>query len=231
LPTVEREVNYVPVAKIDAPVSNLSARSLLWRLVLEFGRTYRARYDEETLLQQIDLLVQKCRTVLIIIDEIEQIQQHTLKRRVIDLANRIHLPIVWAACNPLRWIEGDAGAAGRWNDKVILEPYTGDRLSGLLSMLELLLPFSEASDLPLTVIKTSSKESSFGPAKLIEDLTKGITRDVMLLIAAASARAIAEGLPHLTPMLLQRTWTEDIQTKPAYERNVQAAINPIKRKS
>jgi hypothetical protein len=233
LPVVESEVNYVPIAKIDAPVSNLTARALLRRLILEFGRTYRFRYDEETLLEQIDLLVQKCRTLMIIIDEIEHIKQHVLKRRVIDLANRVHLPIVCAACNPLKWIEGDPEAAGRWNDKVTLEVYKGERLAGLLSQIELLLPFGEASELPLLAIAVDSNRKKLlpGPAKLIEDLTAGVMRDIMLLIAVASARAINEGLPHLTPTLLEATWKEDIQTMPAQNRNIKQALDKSKPKS
>jgi hypothetical protein len=232
LPVVEAEVNYVPIAKIDAPVSNLTARALPRRLILEFGRVYRPRYDEETLLEQIDFLVQKCRTMMIIIDEIEHIKQHVLKRRVIDLANRVHLPIVCAACNPLKWIEGDPEAAGRWNDKVILETYKGVRLAGLLAQIELLLPFSEASDLPLLEIEAISKKEKPlpGPAKQIEDLTGGALRDIMLLIAVASARAINEGLPHLTPKLLETTWQEDIQTMPAIDRTIMPALDKNKSK-
>jgi len=40
LPVVEQERNRVPIIGIQAPVSNQTARPLLWRMLLECGQTY-----------------------------------------------------------------------------------------------------------------------------------------------------------------------------------------------
>ena len=50
LPVVEQERNRVPIIGIQAPVSNQTARPLLWRLLLECGHTYLGGDNEEILL-------------------------------------------------------------------------------------------------------------------------------------------------------------------------------------
>jgi hypothetical protein len=50
-----------------------------------------------------------------------------------------------------------------------------------------------------------------GIARLIEQWTGGILRDIMILILDASARAIQQGLPSLSASLLEETWRR-IQT-------------------
>ncbi len=110
---------------------------------------------------------------------------------------------------------GDEEVAGRWNDFFELPPYTGERLSTLLASLELLLPFTQPSNLALPVIKDKSGVVD-GPAKFIELMTSGILRDIMILIRDASRRAIEADLPCLTPELLQKTWKK-IQRKKATE--------------
>jgi hypothetical protein len=49
LPVVEQERNRVPIIGIQAPVSQQTARPLLWRMVLECGHTFVTRDNEEIL--------------------------------------------------------------------------------------------------------------------------------------------------------------------------------------
>ena len=216
LPTIEVERNHVPIIKIDAPVSNRTPKPLFQRMILECGRTY-LRYDnEEELLMQLVLCLQKCGVEMIVVDEIQHIVLPELRRRLLEISNLVQgIPVVCASCHPLRWIEDDAEVAGRWNDCFWLRQYTGERLSALLSFVELLLPFTEASYLYLHEIKTSGTlrggEAADGPARLIEKLTGGILRDIMILVTDASRRAIEQNKPRLSPSLLEATW-QDIQT-------------------
>src|SRR5713101_7888210 len=206
LPVVEESRNFVPVVKIDAPVSNKTPRALLQRLILECGLTYLQGDTEEDLNQKLGLYFQQCGVVLIIIDEVEQISHPEMKRRVLDLSNRTQgVPFICASCKPTTWVMGDEEVAGRWNDFFELPPYTGERLSALLASLELLLPFTQPSNLALPEIKDKSGQVG-GPAKFIELMTGGILRDIMILIRDASRRAIEANLPCLTPELLQTTW-------------------------
>ena len=81
-----------------------------------------------------------------------------------------------------------------------------------MAFIELLLPFSQDSLLAVRHLKVSSKpEQTVGSATLIEQFTGGILRDIMLLVIEASARAIKQNLPHLTPSLLVTSW-QAIQT-------------------
>lgn len=45
-----------------------------------------------------------------------------------------------------------------------------------------------------------------GPAKLIQEWTGGILRDIMILIRDASQQAIENDLPCLSPKLLEEAW-------------------------
>jgi hypothetical protein len=87
--------------------------------------------------------------------------------------------------------------------------FNRDRLSDLLSFLETLLPFSQESNLALQEVKSGTTMID-GPAKLIEEWTGGILRDIMILIRDASRQAIENDLPCLSPELLGKTW-KDIQ--------------------
>jgi len=213
-PVVETERNRVPVIKIDAPVSNRTPKPLFQRILMECGATYTATDNEEVLLMKLILFLQRCRSELLIVDEVEHITSPDLRRRVLEISNLTHgLPIVCASCHPLRWIEGDAEVRGRWNDYFELRQYTGQRLQRLLAFLELLLPFTGDAFLADHTLFPASKEGrqTDGPARLIEQWTGGILRDIMLLMLEASARAIRRNMPHLTPLLLEETW-RDIQT-------------------
>src|SRR5258708_1951503 len=206
LAVVEESRNFVPVIKVDAPVSNKTPRALLQRLILECGLTYLQGDTEEELNQKLALYFQQCGVELIIIDEVEHISHPEMKRRVLDLSNMTQgVPFICASCNPATWVMGDEEVAGRWNDFFELPPYTGERLSSLLASIELLLPFTQPSHLALHTLKENSRVVD-GPAKFIELTTEGILRDIMILIRDASRMAIENDLPCLTPDLLEKTW-------------------------
>jgi len=177
LPVVEKERNRVPIIGIEAPVSQNTARPLLWRMLLECGRTYVARDNEEILLMKLVLYFQQCGVELIVIDEVQHIKRPELKRRVLEVSNLSRgIPIICAATHPISWTEGDPEIKGRWNDMFQLAQYTGARLDGLLATIELFLPFSQDSFLSRREV-----EGSPGPASLIEQWTGGILRDIMIL--------------------------------------------------
>ena len=208
LPVVEQERNRVPIVGIQAPVSNQTARPLLWRLLLECGQTYVKSDNEEILLMKLVLYFQKCGVELIVIDEVQHIKRPELKRRVLEVSNMTRgIPIICASCHPIEWTEGDAEVKGRWNDFFELKQYTGTRLQDLLATIELFLPFSQNSPLTLRSI-----EGKPGPATLIEQWTGGILRDIMILIRDACRRAIEGNHNFLQQEILEATW-KDIQTK------------------
>jgi hypothetical protein len=214
LPRVTDERTYVPIVKIDAPVSNHTPKPLFQRMILECGLLAEERDNEEDLLMKLTLCFQQCQVEVLIVDEIEHITTPRLRRRLLEVSNLTHgLPIICASCHPLRWTEGDAEVQGRWNDCFELKQYTGPRLQQLLTFIELLLPFTQDSALACLTLRTGLKKRDEvdGPARLIERWTGGILRDIMILIAEASARAINQDLPNLSPALLATTW-QHIQT-------------------
>jgi hypothetical protein len=208
LPVVEKERNRVPIIGIQAPVSQNTARPLLWRMLLECGQTYVKSDNEEILLMKLVLYFQKCGVELIVIDEVQHIQRPEFKRRVLEISNMTRgIPIICAATHPIAWTEGDAEIKGRWNDVFQLWQYTGTRLDDLLATIELFLPFSQDSHL-----SKRECEGSPGPAALIEQWTGGILRDIMILIRDGCRRAIEGGHASLKPETLEASW-KDIQTK------------------
>lgn len=213
LPTVMAECNHVPIVKIDAPVSNHTPKPLFQRMILECGLLASEQDNEEDLLMKLTLCFQQCRVELLIVDEIEHITTPRLRRRLLEVSNLSYgLPIICASCHPLRWAEGDAEVQGRWNDSFELQQYTGERLQQLLAFIELLLPFTQDSALAAQALPPQNKRrETAGPARLIEQWTGGILRDIMILIAEASARAIEQDLPGLSATLLAATW-QNIQT-------------------
>ena len=212
IPTVEALRNRIPIIKVDAPVSNATPKTLLRRMILECGLTYLKGDDEEDLLMQLDLYLQQCDVELIIVDEIEHISRPEMRRRLLDISNMTQgIPMICASCNPTSWVVGDVEVAGRWNDYFELPQYLGERLSDLLTFIEILLPFSQESNLALPQVQ-SGTDMIDGPAKLIQQWTSGILRDIMILIRDASQRAIEKDLPCLSPRLLDETW-KGIQEK------------------
>lgn len=75
LPTVEPERNRVPIIGVEAPVSQNTAKPLLWRMLLECGQTYVRGDNEEVLLMKLVLYFQKCGVELIVIDEVQHIKR------------------------------------------------------------------------------------------------------------------------------------------------------------
>src|SRR6266446_4145298 len=204
MPVVEKERNRVPIIGIEAPVSQNTARPLLWRMLLGCGQTYATRDNEEILLMKLVLYFQQCGVELIVIDEVQHIQRPELKRRVLEVSNMTRgIPMICAATHPITWTEGDAEIKGRWNDIFQLTQYTGTRLDGLLATIELFLPFSQDSHLA-----TRSVEGSPGAASLIEQWTGGILRDIMILIRDACRRAIEESRPCLEQPILEAAWEQ-----------------------
>lgn len=208
LPTVEHERNHVPIIGIEAPVSQNTARPLLWRILSECGRTYVKSDNEEILLMKLVLYFQQCGVELLVIDEIQHVKRPELKRRVLEISNRNRgVPIICAATHPIAWTEGDAEIKGRWNDVFQLTQYTGERLDGLLATLELFLPFSQDS-----LLSARAVDGKPGPATLIEQWTGGILRDIMILVRDACHRAIEQNRPCLDTQILETAW-RDIQTE------------------
>jgi Bacterial TniB protein len=208
LPVVEKERNRVPIIGIEAPVSQNTARPLLWRMLLECGQTYVKNDNEEILLMKLVLYFQKCGVELIVIDEVQHIKRLELKRRILEVSNMCRgIPMICAATHPITWTEGDPEIKGRWNDVFQLKQYTGARLDGLLATIELFLPFSQDSHLTSREV-----EGNPGPAVLIEQWTGGILRDIMILIRDACRRAIEQSRPCLEQPMLEAAW-KDIQTK------------------
>ncbi len=208
MPVVEKERNRVPIIGIEAPVSQNTARPLLWRMLLECGQTYVKSDNEEILLMKLVLYFQKCGVELIVIDEVQHIKRPELKRRVLEVSNMTRgIPMICAATHPITWTEGDAEIKGRWNDVFQLTQYTGTRLDGLLATIELFLPFSQDSHLCIREV-----EGKPGKASLIEQWTGGILRDIMILIRDACRRAIEQSRPCLEQPILEAAW-KDIQTK------------------
>jgi len=214
-PTVEAERNHVPVIKIDAPVSNHTPKPLLQRIVLACGHTYLTQDNEEELLMKLALYFQQCGVELLIVDEVEHLQRPEIRRRLLEVSNLTRgVPIVCASCYPQRFADDDPEIAGRWNDYFELPQYTGERLRQLLAFLDLLLPFPSSSNLDLYMIPADKPgmPKSDGPARLIEQYTGGILRDIMILIADASLRAIERGEASLSPVTLEASW-RDLQAR------------------
>lgn len=216
LPIVSEEKNVIPVIRVNAPVSNKSARAFYRRIISAAGINYFASDDEDELLGQVIMIIDNCDVELLIIDEVEHIRVQEMRRKILEISNLTRgIPIVCASCNPVRWAEGDEEVQGRWNDFFYLEPYRGIRLKQLLAYIELLLPFPNSSNLPLLVEndQKSSRKKINNSCNLIEGLTQGILRDIMMLIHDACEKAILNDLPNISEELLRTTW-DDIQKKP-----------------
>jgi hypothetical protein len=210
-PLLESGRNWVPVIKVDAPVNNFTAISLVQRLIEECGMVYLKRDTEEKLLKKLRAYLRICGVQLIIVDEVEHIRRPLMKRRLLEISNkRPDIPIICTSCKPHLWAHNDVEIAGRWNDQINLKPYTEDRLVSLLTFVQLLLPLSGESYLDkMSVAPTKDHPGlAVGPAKLIEDWTGGIMKHIMALLFAATARAIETNMPALTVPLLSKTWLD-----------------------
>lgn len=211
-------VNRVKVIKFDAPVNNRSSIDLYRRLMSPIGFAYRSPDYEEDYLDMALALIDACEAELVIVDEVQHIKSPEIRRRLLELSNLTSgIPFLCASVNPHSWVEGDPEVEGRWNDNFILSPYTGSRLRQLLTFIELFLPFPLPSN--LNVINSNSlKRDVPTPLHIIEQKTKGILRDIMVLVWEASNRAIDRKLDHLPPELLLEAW-KDIQRSPVRKMN------------
>ena len=215
LPAVESERNHIPIIMIDAPEGN-SPKPLFQRLIRACGANYLERDTEETLFMKLALYLQKCGVEVIVIDEVEHIKNHSVRRRLLELSNMTHhVPIICSSCEPQRWIQGDPEIEGRWNDYFRIERYTGTRLQQLLVYINLLLPLPENSFLSTDPKKQAPVEGAKKDEAIafIQRVTRGKLGNIMLLIREATRVAINDNLPRLDEALLRRTW-DDIQTKP-----------------
>ena len=215
LPIVESDRTRVPVIKIDAPEGN-SPKPLFQRIILACGKNYLKKDNEEDLLMKVSLYFQKCGVEVLIVDEVEHIKSHGVRRRLLEVSNMTYgIPIICASCDPHRWTLGDPEVAGRWNDYFRLELYKEMRLKQLLVYINLLLPFP--MDSFVTSDQHDSKKTSYsiddGLVKSIQNWTRGKLRDVMILVVEASKQAIQESRPCLDDKLLEHTW-KSIQTHP-----------------
>jgi Bacterial TniB protein len=217
IPQVELERNHVPVIKIDAP-EGTSPKPVFQRILRACGRGYFERDTEEKLISKIVTCFQACGVEVLIIDEIQHIQYHNVRRRVLEISNLTHhVPIICASCEPHKWIEDDPEIAGRWNDYFRLERYTGMRLQQLLAYINLLLPFPQnsfLSDMSKKNGTSTMKSNTGGTVDFIQKVTKGKLGNIMLLVREASTTAIGDNLSCLDEALLQQKWN-NIQEKPA----------------
>lgn len=224
IPKVERERNHVPIIKIDAPEGN-SIKELLQRIILACGANYLQRDREGTLFMKVSLYFQKCGVEVMIVDEVEHIKNHNVRRRLLEVSNMaFHVPIICASCEPHKWVEGDSEIEGRWNDYFRLERYIGRRLEQLLSFLNLILPFTQNTFVsPAPQKNSASREARNPETAFIQEVTKGKLGNIMLLIKEASKDAIERDLPGLDEALLKKTWS-NIQTKPAKKEQLLHAL-------
>jgi len=219
LPVVESDRTRVPVIKIDAPEGN-SPKPLFQRIILACGKNYLKKDNEEDLLMKVSLYFQKCGVEVLIVDEVEHIKSHGVRRRLLEVSNMTYgIPIICASCDPHRWTLGDSEVAGRWNDYFRLDLYKNERLQQLLLYINLLLPFT--GDSFMSSYPRDSKKTSYviddGLVKSIEKWTRGKLRDVMILVVEASKQAIQEQRSCLDEKLLEKTW-KSIQSGPLEEK-------------
>ncbi len=212
LPGVEEQTRLAPVVvKVDAPLGNGTLKTLLQRMLLACGATYLKDDRVEDLLLKLDFYRQESNIRLIIVDDVEHISYPQMRNYLLHISSVFHgIPIVCASSNPTVWAGGYKEIVGSWTDYGMLQTYTGERLRDLLVFFDTLLPFTKESDLFLVKVNVGT-EVIDGPAKLIENWTGGILRDVVRLLRHASRRAIEDDHPCLSPQLLEEAWKE-IQT-------------------
>jgi len=216
LPQVQRERNHVPIIMIDAPEGN-SPKPLFQRIIRACGANYLERDTEEMLINKTAHFFQRCGVEVMIIDEVEHIKYHSVRRRLLELSNLTHhVPIICSSCNPEKWIENDPEIEGRWNDYFRIERYTGARLQQLLIYINLLLPLPQDSFLSSDPKKKApaEREGKNAAIAFVQRVTRGKLGNIMLLIREATRAAIEGNLPCLDETLLRQTW-DHIQTKPA----------------
>lgn len=206
-----REWRYkMPVVFVVAPVGQ-SPKRLLQRMLLACGRRYQERDSEAILLKQVSNWCQMYGVVIIIIDEITHLQTPAVLRCLGNIMqNRI--PVIGASCDRNLWRGANEESIGQWSI-FRLEPYTGERLQQLLSLINLILPFPEDSFVDLRLHKQSAQAFTMAlpmsqEGYFIQETTRGVLREMMRLIFTASEEAIKQRLPGLSFDILHRTWQQ-----------------------
>jgi energy-coupling factor transporter ATP-binding protein EcfA2 len=193
--------NRVPIAMIDAPVTNHTAKAIFRRLISEYGTVALKKFDEEDLINALCILIPRCKTELIIVDEVQHLRTHVIRRRLLEISNiTTNVPILISSVNPERFADDDSEIAGRWSDIIRLKPYVGDQLADLLNFIELILPFPTDSNLMDTVLPGGEE----GPATFIEKHTSGVLKRIMVLLVDAMAIAIEAGAANLSLDYIKR---------------------------
>lgn len=211
-PEIKKDVNDIPIVIIQCPVNNKSSLYLFRRIIASLGKTYLANDNDEDLFDKTCVFLQACGVKLLILDEISHLQKPELRRRILELSNTIDLRIIGSAVSPEKFVEGDIEIAGRFNDILPLKLYSGNDLSVLLAIINLILPFSQSSELFATTIVENGVEKE-GPAQFIYRVTRGILRDIMRIIYDASILALKLNKPNISMDELEIAWTS-IQHKP-----------------
>lgn len=219
---VEPKKNFVPVVKFDASEGNKAPwdRDLYHRITLEYGRVL-PDLGERELFETAYLLINQCGTEVIIIDRAQNLQTPEMRRRVLELSNYCKdVTFICASTEPYRFTDGDPEIASRWQRSFILQPYTGERLQDLLVLIELLLPFTNESQLYVRDVKADSgkKETLPGPAQLIENWTGGNLKEITRLIWTASRQAILDDEPNIGLIFLTNIWKQ-IQNQRGVDRS------------
>ena len=215
LPVILDTFNHVAVNKVDAPVSNRTAKALLEEILMNLGKV-SLDGDEQDLIRKIIMLFSNQHVELLVIDQIDHLRTDYLRRRILELLNKTCVPIIAAAVDPVIWVENDPELKGRFLPKkdqkpLLLEPFVGGRLDSFLTMVDLLLPFVKDSQLGVRQITDETgKKLGDGLAHHIEQWTGGSLREIMRLILEASLDAIEKGESCLSYKRLVNTW-EDIE--------------------
>jgi hypothetical protein len=189
----------VPIAKADALAGENSIKPLHEGLLGEYGVTFTGTHTEKQMLNALATLIPRSETSRIIVDEVQNLKSHVVRRKLLDLSNIVPwVPIIIASVNPGEFTRGDLELAGRWSEQRTRLPYTGERLRRLLNFLEMLLPFNKPSNLPATKLPDGSK----GPAAFIESWSGGVLKQIIYLLCEAAAYAILNHESCITmPML------------------------------
>lgn len=210
MPIVENERNFTPVIQVEPIKNDKTSKSLLQQIVLACGSNYVAEDTVHHLFNKIGSLFQICGVRLVMVDELNHLTDLVQRRRLLEVSNRtVSTSIVGAAVDPLQFRNQSPEIQGRFNDYFRFRSFRGEYLSSLLSVIELLLPFSTPSYLPnrSLVFKEGKKEIEIeGAASFIEQKTNGHFRYIMTLIKDAAELAIDRNMANITYELLRETW-------------------------
>lgn len=198
---IEEEFTRVPVVKIVAPEATNAPTAIYYRLLAEFGVAYRSGEKMEFLRQRLQTNVQLCMTLLVIVDEIENLSGVKTAKQFVDINNALaDIPMILASPNPENFLAmaNSEALTGRFDDRMTLQPLSGTKLMTILAFIQLLLPFTQESTLLEGECVT-----------FIEQATQGRFRDLMKLISRSCKRVIAaDDLTHVNINVLRAAWSQ-----------------------